>query len=137
MRYKRDQKYNARERHLYALKFKNGAVYVGQTVDMARRQKEHESVAGGWPCAFEFQHLSTIQGTQLEAEDHERAWRYGAAAHGHQIYGKPPGIVVDCRRQQTPNSLKLSKTINWPTARSPFGQRIWGAFCAALVALRR
>jgi hypothetical protein len=87
---------------------------------MARRQKEHESVAGGWPRAFEFQHLSTIQGTQLEAEDHEKAWRYVAATHGHQIYGKPPGIVVDCRRQQTPSSLKIAKTLRWPSATKGF-----------------
>lgn len=120
MRYKRDQKYHARERHLYALKFKSGAVYIGQTVDMERRRKEHESIAGGWPSAFEFQHLSTIQGTQLEVEDHERAWRYVAAAHGHQIYGKPPGIVVDCRRQQTPSSLKLAKALPWPGATKGF-----------------
>lgn len=120
MRYKRDQKYHARERHLYALKFKSGAVYIGQTVDMERRRKEHESIAGGWPRAFEFQHLSTIQGTQLEAEDHERAWRYVAASHGHQIFAKPPGIVVDCRRQQTPNSLKLAKTLPWPAATKGF-----------------
>ena len=137
MRYRRDQKYHARERHLYALKFKDGAVYIGQTVDMERRRKEHESIAGGWPSAFEFQHLSTIQGTQLDAEDHERAWRYVAASRGHRIFAKPPGIVVDCRRQQTPNSLKLSKTIRWPTARSPFGQRIWGALYAALISFRR
>jgi len=114
VRYKRDQKYHARERHLYALKFKSGAVYIGQTVNMERRRKEHESIAGGWPSAFEFQHLSTIQGTQLDAEDHERAWRYVAASRGHRIFAKPPGIVVDCRRQQTPNSLKLAKTLPWP-----------------------
>lgn len=137
MRYKRDQKYHARERHLYALKFKDGAVYIGQTVDMERRQKEHESVAGGWPSAFEFQHLSTIQGTQLEAEDHERAWRYVAAAHGHQIYGKPPGIVVDCRRQQTPNSLKLAKTLRWPDSRMPMSQRVWKVVHTALLRLGR
>lgn len=137
MRYKRDQKYHTRERHLYALKFKDGAVYIGQTVDMERRRKEHESIAGGWPSAFEFQHLSTIQGTQLDAEDHERAWRYVAASRGHRIFAKPPGIVVDCRRQQTPNSLKLSKTIRWPTARSPFGQRVREAVRTALLRLGR
>lgn len=120
MRYKRDQKYHTRERHLYALKFKSGAVYIGQTVNMERRRKEHESIAGGWPSAFEFQHLSTIQGTQLDAEDHERAWRYVAASRGHRIFAKPPGIVVDCRRQQTPNSLKLAKTLPWPGATKGF-----------------
>lgn len=137
MRYKCDQKYHARERHLYALKFKDGAVYIGQTVDMARRQKEHESVAGGWPSAFDFQHLSTIYGNQLEAEDHERAWRYVAASHGHQIFAKPPGMVVDCRRQQTPSSLKLAKTLRWPDARMLISQRIWKVVHTALLRLGR
>ena len=137
MRYKRDQKYHARERHLYALKFKSGAVYIGQTVNMERRRKEHESIAGGWPSAFEFQHLSTIQGTQLEAEDHERAWRYVAASHGDQIFGKPPGIVVDCRRQQTPSSLKLAKTLRWSDPRMPMSQRVWNVVHAALLRIGR
>ena len=137
MRYKRDQKYHARERHLYALKFSSGAVYIGKTVDMGRRQKEHESIAGGWSRAFNFQHLSTIHGTQLEAEDHERAWRYVAASHGHQIFGKPPGIVVDCRRQQTPSSLKLAKTLRWPDPRMPMSQRVWKVVHTALLRLGR
>lgn len=137
MRYKRHRKCHARERYLYALKFKIGAVYIGHTVGMERRCKEYESIAGGWPSAFEFQHLSTIQGAQLDAEDHERAWRYVAASLGHRIFAKPPGIVVDCRRQQMPNSLKLSKTICLPTTRSQFGQRIWGALYNALISFRR
>lgn len=43
MRYKRDQKYHARERHLYALKFKNGAVYIGQTVDVVGHELSSSS----------------------------------------------------------------------------------------------
>lgn len=117
MQYMRDEKYHQRERHIYALLFNNNAVYIGQTVSLSRRQKEHESNAGGWPRSFEFKYLATVNGTKELAEDHERAWRYVAASNGHKIYAKPPGIVVNCRYQQTVSSRQIAKHLQWPVAK--------------------
>ncbi|MGV7183824.1 GIY-YIG nuclease family protein [Xanthomonas axonopodis] len=125
MLFKRDEKYHQRDRHLYALIFnRSNAVYIGQTVSLARRQGEHQAVAGGWPCSFEFLHLSTIRGTKEEAEDHERAWRYVAASQGHRIYAKPPGIVVNCRRNQTRQSLQIAKKLHWPRSKTGVWARL-------------
>lgn len=124
MLYKRDEKYHLRDRHLYALLFKNNAVYIGQTVSLSRRQGEHQSVAGGWPSSFKFLHLSSMHGTKQEAEDHERAWRYVAASQGYRIYAKPPGIVVNCRRNQTKQSIQFAKTLRWPLAKTGLWARL-------------
>jgi len=133
MQFRRDEKYHQRDRHLYALIFhRSNAVYIGQTVSLARRHGEHRAIGGGWPSKFEFLHLSMIHGTKEEAEDHERAWRYVAASQGHRIYAKPPGIVVNCRRNQTRQSLQLAKHLRWPLKRKSF----WSALLGGIINFR-
>ena len=39
---------NKRKRHIYILKCKGNRYYVGQTVNIARRLREHQEGVGGW-----------------------------------------------------------------------------------------
>ncbi|ENB4166117.1 GIY-YIG nuclease family protein [Stenotrophomonas maltophilia] len=95
MNWKRNQKYLPRPRHLYGLFFDNGCCYVGQTVDLKQREQQHRSARGGWQGRrFSFVPLSSMTGTQADAEAHEYAWRYKAFQHGWRIYSKPPGILI-------------------------------------------
>lgn len=155
MAWKRNQKHLPRTRHLYALFFSNGCCYVGQTVDLKQREQQHRSARGGWQGRrFWFVPLSSMTGTQADAELHEYAWRYKAFQHGWRIYSKPPGILIrDPRRRTTGYMKSLAAGYTWPDA-AP-GQRhvlgsspslVWGFFkwlilypallCLALTLLR-
>lgn len=112
-RWKRDQKYHARPRVLYALLFGNGCCYIGQTVDPRKREAQHRSPAGGWRYAFSFVPLGTFHGTQAQAADHERAWRLAAVAHGWQVYAKPPAILCNPARQASFRHHWLSWRLRW------------------------
>lgn len=121
-RWKRDQKYHPRPRHLYALLFENGCAYIGQTVDLRQREQQHRRVAGGWlGKAFQCVHLGTVEDTEAVAVDYEHAWRHVAAQAGWRIYAKPPGVVVNHRKRMTPQRFALARTLRWPAA-----HRRWG-----------
>jgi len=93
--WKRNQKYLPRPRHLYALFFNGGCCYVGQTVDLLNREKQHRGSRGGWQGRpFQFVPLGQMVGTQADAEVHEYAWRYKAHLKGWRIYAKPPGMLI-------------------------------------------
>ena len=116
MVWKRNQKYLPRARHLYGLFFNNGCCYVGQTVDLKQREQQHRSSRGGWQGQpFSFVPLSSMTGTQADAELHEYAWRYKAFQKGWRIYSKPPGILIrDPRRRSTSDVRRLASTYTWP-----------------------
>lgn len=118
MNWKRNQKYLPRPRHLYGLFFENGCCYVGQTVDLKQREQQHRSARGGWHGRrFSFVPLSSMTGTQADAELHEYAWRYKAFQKGWRIYSKPPGLVIrDPRRRTTAYMKSLAAGYTWPTA---------------------
>ena len=110
----RDQKYLPRDRHLYALLFQDGGCYVGQSVDVGQREKQHRSRTGGWGRDFQCVHLGTIHGSEDQAKDHEHAWRHVAASNGWRIYAKPPRMVVNHRRQMSPRRYVIAKGLKWP-----------------------
>lgn len=110
----RSQKYHPRDRHLYALLFQDGGCYVGQSVDVAQREKQHRGRAGGWGRPFQCIPLGSIHGTEEQAKDYEHAWRHVAASNGWRIYAKPPGLVVNHRRQMTPKRYLIAQGLRWP-----------------------
>lgn len=118
MNWKRNQKYLSRPRHLYGLFFDNGCCYVGQTVDLKQREQQHRSARGGWQGRrFSFVPLSSMTGTQADAEAHEYAWRYKAFQKGWRIYSKPPGILIrDPSRRTTGYVKSLAAGYAWPEA---------------------
>lgn len=121
-RYKRDQGYHPRDRHIYALLFPSGHAYIGQTVDLNARIQQHRRPAGGWGSrTFEAIHLDTRHATHAEAEDYEQAWRERARREGWGIYGKPPGIVVDPRRRMTKRRYQIASKLKWPRKHRKFG----------------
>ncbi len=106
MTWKRNQKYLPRPRHLYALFFEGGC-YLGQTVDLLNREKQHRSPRGGWQGRpFQFVPLGQVVGTQADAEVHEYAWRYKAFQKGWRIYAKPPGVLIRDPRRRTTRHMK-------------------------------
>jgi hypothetical protein len=116
LNWKRNQKYLPRARHLYGLFFNNGCCYVGQTVDLRQREQQHRSPRGGWQGKpFAFAPLSSMTGTQADAELHEYAWRYKAFQKGWRIYSKPPGVLIrDPRRRTTWHMKSLAHGFVWP-----------------------
>jgi len=122
LNWKRNQKHLPRTRYLYALFFSNGCCYVGQTVDLKQREQQHRSSRGGWHSRpFSFVPLSSMTGTQADAELHEYAWRYKAFQKGWRIYSKPPGLIIrDPRRRTTGHMKSLATAYTWPaTAPTP------------------
>ena len=136
----RSQKYHRRPRHLYALLFDTGCAYVGQTVDLEERERQHRRESGGWAgLPFHCVHLATIEATEECARDHEHAWRHRAAVNGWGIYAKPPGIVVDHRRQMTLGRYLLAWTLRWPAQyardQATRGVQMLAVFCGLLAAV--
>lgn len=111
----RSQKYHDRPRTLYALLFPSGHAYIGQSVDVVKREQQHRRPAGGW-CGQPFRCvvLETRPCTELEAADLEHAWRLKAARNGWRIYAKPPCMVVDPQRQATLKHSSLAVMRSWP-----------------------
>lgn len=116
MTWKRNQKYLPRPRYLYALFFNGGCCYVGQTIDLLNREKQHRGSRGGWQGRpFQFVPLGQMVGTQADAEVHEYAWRYKAFQKGWRIYAKPPGVLIrDPRRRTTWHMKNLAHGFMWP-----------------------
>lgn len=126
MVWKRNQKYLPRTRHLYGLFFNNGCCYVGQTVDLKQREQQHRGSRGGWQGQpFSFVPLSSMTGTQADAELHEYAWRYKAFQKGWRIYSKPPGILIqDPRRRTTWHMKNLAHGFVWPANAPAAGRHV-------------
>ena len=115
----RSQKYHARPRQLYALLFNNGCAYIGQSVDLREREKQHRRPSSGWRGRpFQCVQLSEIYGTEEEARDHEHAWRHKAATNGWQIYAKPPAMIVNHHNQMNAERYDLARSLRWPAAHS-------------------
>jgi predicted GIY-YIG superfamily endonuclease len=133
------QKYHARERHLYALLFASGKAYIGQTIDLCRRKREH---ARSWSEPFEMIQLGTMWGTQEQGEDHEYAWRYRAAMSGYTVLGKTwDGSIFVVRPLKRMNAKRraIARQCRWPVhaQRSRwlgFFRRLLG-WCAAAAGL--
>ena len=118
----RSQKYHKRRRYLYALIFDNGCIYIGQTVNPKNREKQHLSVKGGWLNeSFTYHLLNSVDGTQAQTEDYEHAWRLVANARGRRVYGLPPNIVINPRKQATFKRSLLSWVLNYSYQASIFG----------------
>lgn len=112
----RAQKYHSRPRHLYALLFANRHCYVGQSVDLKRRNREHKR---DWPDDFEMIHLGTMQGSQAQAEEYEYVWRWKAHRAGWRNYGKDPttGKVFVIRNPEwrmQPQHYRIADGLRWP-----------------------
>ncbi|WP_157803267.1 GIY-YIG nuclease family protein [Stenotrophomonas maltophilia] len=116
-KYGRNQKYLRRERHLYALVFKNeNAIYVGQTVELKRRHREHE-LQSGWNRHFEMVPLGSISGNHFDAEKYEFAWRLVFHRQNWRIYGTPPAIVLrNPARRATIEMKMISRKLKAPDA---------------------
>lgn len=111
----RSQKYHARPRQLYALLFDNGCAYVGQSIDVLEREKQHRRPAGGWGGKpFQCVHLGVVNDTEERAKEYEHAWRHKAAKNGWTIYAKPPAMVVDHHRQMNLRRYMLAWSLRWP-----------------------
>ena len=111
----RAQKYRTRRRHLYALLFDRKRVYIGQTIDLGRRHKEHRR---DWCYPFQMIELGSIDGTQAEAEEYEYAWRYKAGRSGFRVLCKSPSsndvFEIDTKRRMTPHRHQLASSLRWP-----------------------
>ena len=108
-------------RHLYALVFDSeGAVYVGQSTDVKRRDQQHASSRGGWLRPFRVIHLETIEGTFAQAEEREYVWRWVAHLKGYTVYVQPPNVRVNLgRRMGLLMRLEAWRTwlfVGWPSA---------------------
>jgi hypothetical protein len=109
-----DQAYRKRTRHLYALLFESGRAYIGQTVDMRRRNAEH---AKAWASPFNMVHLGDCQGTYADAEDHEYAWRYVGGQAGWTILARDRQnntFVVNPENRMTPDRCRIAARCRWP-----------------------
>lgn len=121
----REQKYQRRTRHLYALLFESGQAYIGQTVDLPRRERQHRNT---WPMPFVFRELGAVVGTQREGEDHEYAWRYVAWRAGWSVVAMSRAGTVftlrDPRRRMTMARYRVASQCQWPV-RSARRRRRW------------
>ena len=134
------EKYQARERHLYALRFPGRRVYIGQTVDLRRRAYQHRRA---WAEPFEMLSLSTMRGTEAEAEDWEYAWRHVARRAGFTVLAKSrdsqPFVVRDAAARMTPRRYAIAHDLRWPdpkvTSKRRFRLVVAAAVAAALLYL--
>lgn len=133
------EKYQARERHLYALRFPGRRVYIGQTVNLHRRAYQHHRA---WPEDFEMLPLSTMHGTEAEAEDWEYAWRHVARRAGMTVLARSrdgePFIVRDTGARMTLERYRIAKRLRWPVTATSTARRIriavgWLLAAAALL----
>lgn len=111
----RSQKYHARDRVIYALLFGNGYAYIGQSVDVVQREKQHRRPTGGWAGQpFQLAVLERVQGTEAHAVELEHAWRLKASRAGWGIYAKPPGIPCNPWYRATAHRRWLALWRRWP-----------------------
>ena len=110
----RDQAYRSRTRHLYALLFKSGRAYIGQTVDLRRRHGEHGK---SWTEPFDMIHLGDCNGTLADAEESEYAWRFVGQQAGWTIVARDRAnntFIVNANNRMTPDRYKTAAQCKWP-----------------------
>jgi hypothetical protein len=105
--------YRDRRRHLYMLLFRSGKVYVGQTVDLRRRLRQHIHQSG-WRGPFRFHVIGSYWGTRAKGEDLEQIWRLWAHAQNHIVLGAPPNIVVDPRNRSSADQKRRAEKLRMP-----------------------
>lgn len=133
----RSQKYSPRKRYLYALKLDHKRVYIGQTIDIGRRHKEHRR---DWSYPFQMIELGSIVGTQADAEEYEYAWRYRAGRSGFRVLCKSPTSAdvfeVNPARRMDRQRYRIASTLRWPMEhRAGRGWWQWIAGAAVLLLL--
>jgi len=127
------EKYLPRKRYLYALMFDHKRVYIGQSIDLGRRNREH-SCDWAWP--FKMIMLGSMIGTRADAEEYEYAWRYRAGREGFQVLCKSPDnadiFEIDPTQRMDSHRYRIASTLRWPAEhRRKF--RWWPWLVAALV----
>ena len=109
------EKYFHRKRYLYALMFDHKRVYIGQSIDIRRRSREH---ARDWSWPFKMVMLGSMVGTRADAEEYEYAWRYKAGRSGFRVLCKSPSsndvFEIDPRQRMTPERHQLASSLRWP-----------------------
>ena len=134
-----DQAHRVRCRHLYALLWKSGRCYIGQSVDLRRRHSEHSKA---WGEPFSMVHLGDCEGTYADAEEHEYAWRYVGQSAGWTIVARDRQnntFTVNAHNRMTPDRYKLAARCRWPKAHRRNGWSIpwwlnWAAWQGAALA---
>jgi hypothetical protein len=109
----RDERHLSRVRHIYGVFFAGTDVYVGQSVDLRRRESEHRKA---WRYRFRFIKLDSLRGTFADAENAEQAWRCLAQQKGHTILAHQGNRAVHVnpdRRRTAPVQALMSKR-RWP-----------------------
>lgn len=112
----RSEKYHRRPRHLYALIFDDRHVYVGQTIDLEQRRRQH---AKRWPEPFTMLPLAVIEGTCADAVEHEYAWRLLAERRGLTVLADV-GVTIRPHLRFTEARGRLADNLRWPSQPSPF-----------------
>lgn len=113
----RSQAYHPHTRSLYGLLWpETGQCYIGQTVDMDRRYREHQRA---WGRPFTMVQLETMVGTREQAEDHEYAWRLKCSEAGWVPLGKTKEgrvFILSPRQRMTPQRDAIARRCKWPRA---------------------
>lgn len=131
------EKYIPRKRYLYALLFDHKRVYIGQSIDLRRRNREHER---DWSWPFKMVPLGSMIGTRADAEEYEYAWRYRAGREGFRVLCKAQDghdiFEIDPRQRMDSHRLRIASTLKWPAEhKRKFRWWPWLAGAAVLVML--
>lgn len=114
-KYGRSEKYHPRERVIYALLFRTGYAYIGQSANVVEREKQHRRPAGGWlGRPFTLVVLEHARCTRAQAEELEHAWRLKANMAGWGIYAKPPDTPCNPWSRATARHRWLALWRRWP-----------------------
>ena len=109
------EKYIHRKRYLYALIFDHKRVYIGQSIDLDRRHRQH---ARDWPWPFKMVLLGSMVGTRADAEEYEYAWRYRAGREGYRVLCKSQDgldiFEIDPRQRMDSHRYRIASTLKWP-----------------------
>lgn len=117
--------------------FDSKRVYIGQTIDIGRRQKEHRR---DWNYPFQMIELGSIVGTQADAEEYEYAWRYRASQSGFRVLCKSPTnaevFEIDPSRRMDRQRHRIASSLRWPKEHQVgWGMWPWVACAAVLLFL--
>jgi len=132
-----NEKYHIRKRYIYALIFNNRHCYIGQSVDIARRLKQHQA-SGDWRGNGPFQQiaLGSYNGTYAQLEDWEYAWRICAHKAGWHVYGGNNGSGAYCvnpMKRANNYRVSLSNQCTWPRQNNDFNTMKWIVLGVALL----